>query len=77
MIVDKELYSTKTKFNITKKYTNLNELIGLNVLISGQSKYYSFIYKDEILDIHTNNFITTTKNKKGYTLYANNIIENL
>lgn len=70
-------YNNKTKFDIKKKYNNLIELIGLNIVISGQSKYYSFSYKDEVLNEQTNTFITITKNKKGYILYANNIIENL
>lgn len=70
-------YNNNTKFDIKKKYNNLIELIGLNIVISGQSKYYSFSYKDEVLNEQTNTFITITKNKKGYILYANNIIENL
>ncbi len=63
----------QTKFNINYNYNNISELIGINVTISGYSKYYSFLYNDEILDIH-NNLKTITKNKKGYSLYANKII---
>ena len=57
--------SKKTKFNINNfNYNNLKDLIGVNVKISGESRYYSFSIEgnegDRIF-------------KKGYSLVCNKI----
>lgn len=62
--------SKKTKFNINNfNYNNLKDLIGVNVKISGKSRYYSF-------SIESNNNIDGESNKifkTGYSLVCNKI----
>ena len=56
----------RTKFDIKDfKYDNLKSLIGTNVNISGESKYYSFVINNE--------FTEEKKYKKGYSLVCNKI----
>jgi len=56
----------KTKFDIKGfKYDNMESLIGTNVFISGESKYYSFIINNE--------FTEEKKYKRGYSLVCNKI----
>lgn len=62
-----------TKFEINFDYSNMQDLKGVNVYISGSSKYYCFSFNDEILNEMTNTFITIKKIKKGHTFYANKI----
>lgn len=66
--------NANTKFNINYSYNTLSELIGISVIISGYSKYYCFSYEDEIFDEFTNLFKKIKKNKNGYSLIANKII---
>lgn len=65
--------NTSTKFQLNFKYDNLNSLIGTNVTVSGQSKYYCFSTNTEEFDELTNLFKPITKIIRGYTLYANKI----
>lgn len=62
--------SKKTKFNINNfNYNNLKDLIGVNVKISGESRYYSF-------SIECNNNIDGESNKifkTGYSLVCNKV----
>ena len=62
--------SKKTKFNINNfNYNNLKDLIGVNVKISGESRYYSF-------SIESNNNIDGESNKifkTGYSLVCNKV----
>lgn len=56
----------KTKFELDKfTYENINNLIGTNVNISGESKYYNFCVVDEFTD--EKKYIT------GYSLICNKI----
>lgn len=66
-------YNNKTKFNINFSYSDLNSLIGFNVSISGYSKYYSFKFKDEIINPISNTLETIQKNKNGYIFYISKI----
>lgn len=65
--------NSNTKFLINYSYTDITELTGTLVSISGYSKYYCFSYEGEILDEHTNLFKTIKKNKSGYSLIANKV----
>ncbi len=65
--------SNTTKININFKYSNLQELKGINVFISGFSKYYCFTTDSEIFDELTNLFKPIKKINKGYSLYASKI----
>lgn len=57
--------SKKTKFNIKNfNYNNLKDLIGVNVVISGETKYYSFSIENE----EGNRFFKT-----GYSFICNKI----
>jgi hypothetical protein len=67
-------YNNNSKFDINFKYKNIKDLKGINVCISGQSKYYCFSYNDEIINELTNNLETIKKIKRGYILIANKII---
>lgn len=67
-------YSKQTKFDIKFNYNNLKDLKGINVIISGISKYYCFSYDDEVIKESTNTFETIKKIKRGYTLIANKVI---
>lgn len=56
--------SKKTKFNINNfNYNNLKDLIGVNVKISGESRYYSFSIENGDEKIF----------KTGYSLVCNKI----
>jgi hypothetical protein len=55
-----------TKFDLKRiDYTNLSNLIGISVRISGQSKYYCFSVTDE--------FTSEKKYINGYSLNCNKI----
>lgn len=59
-------FNKKTKFELDRfNYTNLNDLIGTNVNISGESKYYFFSILDE--------FTNEKKYINGYSLICNKI----
>ncbi len=56
----------KTKFDLNRlDYPNLNNLVGTNVNISGESKYYCFSIIDEFTD--------EKKYINGYSLICNKI----
>lgn len=56
----------KTKFDlIGVDYSNLNNLVGTSIRISGESKYYCFFIKDEFTD--------EKKYINGYSLVCNKI----
>ena len=62
--------SKKTKFNInTFNYNNLNDLIGVNVRISGESRYYSFSIEGGVGEGGNPNRIFKT----GYSLVCNKV----
>ena len=62
--------SKKTKFNInTFNYNNLNDLIGVNVRISGESRYYSFSIEGGVGEGGDPNRIFKT----GYSLVCNKV----
>ena len=59
-------FNKKTKFELDRfNYTDLNNLIGTNVNISGESKYYCFSILDE--------FTNEKKYINGYSLVCNKI----
>lgn len=56
----------KTKFDLNRlDYSDLNNLVGTNINISGESKYYCFFVEDE--------FIEEKKYINGYSLICNKI----
>lgn len=56
--------SKKTKFNINGyNYINLHDLVGVNVKISGESRYYSFAIENNNEQIY----------KTGYSLVCNKV----
>ena len=62
--------SKKTKFNInTFNYNNLKDLIGVNVRISGESRYYSFSIEGGVGEGGNPNRIFKT----GYSLVCNKV----
>ncbi len=63
--------NNKTKFDLKYKYTDLKDLIGIRVNISGQSKYYIFKDDSNVLDD-----INGTKSyKSGYNFILNKIYD--
>ena len=63
-----------TKIQLNTSYNSINDLHGIPVIISGSSKYYCFTIDKEEIDIQTNTFVNVKKIIKGYTLYANKIV---
>jgi|Laugresu1bdmlbdd_1035124.scaffolds.fasta_scaffold46238_1 hypothetical protein len=63
-----------TKIQLNTSYNSINDLHGISVIISGSSKYYCFTIDKEDIDIQTNTFVNVKKIIKGYTLYANKIV---
>jgi hypothetical protein len=63
-----------TKIQLNTSYNSINDLHGISVIISGSSKYYCFTIDKEEIDIQTNTFVNVKKIIKGYTLYANKIV---
>jgi len=65
-------YNKKTKFDIQNfSYNNIKDLIGVNVKISGESKYYSFTTTGTG-DIENED--ETSMFKNGYSLICNKIM---
>ena len=75
---DKKKFKIKilntTKIQLNTNYTLLSDLHGISVIISGSSKYYCFSVDGEVFDEQTNLLKTEKKVIRGYTLYANKII---
>lgn len=65
-----------TKIILITEYSNINDLHGTSVIISGMSKYYCFSTDHEELDENTNLFKLTKKIIKGHTLCASKITNN-
>jgi hypothetical protein len=64
----------KTKFIIKNyTYTNLNELKGIYVTISGYFKYYSFCFNTTMVNEINNELEDTKKYKTGYMNICNKI----
>lgn len=62
-----------TKFNLSFAYSSIQNLHGINVVISGLSKYYCFSVDQDEFDEQSNLFKPVKKIIRGYTLYANKI----
>jgi len=68
-------FNKKTKFDLNGfNYTDLNNLIGTNVNISGESKYYCFpVNKINTDSQEINDFTEEIKYINGYSLICNKI----
>jgi hypothetical protein len=75
---EKKKFSIKilntTKIQLNTNYNLISDLHGISVIISGSSKYYCFSVDNEVFDEQTNLLKTEKKVIRGYTLYANKII---
>lgn len=76
--LQKNIYKFKinknTKFIIKNYiYTNLKELIGIYITISGQFKYYCFKYDTTIINEINNELESEKKIRKGYLNICNKI----
>jgi len=63
-----------TKFELNSYYKSYTDIHGISVIISGSSKYYCFSIDSEELDEQTNLLKPIKKIIRGYTLYANKIV---
>ncbi len=73
--VNKDIFTftinNNTKFDLKFKYTNLSDLIGIRVNLSGYSKYYIFKDTSDVL----NDINGTTSYKSGYNLIINKMYD--
>jgi hypothetical protein len=78
---EKQKFSIKilntTKIQLNTNYNLISDLHGISVIISGSSKYYCFSVDHEVFDEQTNLLKTEKKVIRGYTLYANKIINDI
>lgn len=78
---EKQKFSIKilntTKIQLNTNYNLISDLHGISVIISGSSKYYCFSVDNEVFDEQTNLLKTEKKVIRGYTLYANKIINDI